>query len=75
VGHDGYVSLTHELVVRNPLRVDGPVPFVPRVTTAEVTLSDVTIPAGSLCWLVLGAANRKNEIYGHQSIELGAALG
>jgi cytochrome P450 len=49
--------------IEEVLRVDGPVPYVPRVTTAEVTLSDVTIPAGSLCWLVLGAANRDPRRY------------
>ena len=29
----------------------------------EVTLGDATIPAGSLCWLVLGAANRDPRRY------------
>ncbi|WP_166903362.1 cytochrome P450 [Mycobacterium sp. DL440] len=40
------------------LRVDGPVPYAPRVTTEEVHIGDVAIPAGSTCWLSFGAANR-----------------
>jgi cytochrome P450 len=40
------------------LRVASPVPFVPRKRTGEITFAGVTIPAGSECWLGLGAANR-----------------
>jgi cytochrome P450 len=49
--------------IEEVLRVDAPVPYVPRVTTVEITMGDVTIPAGSLCWLVLGAANRDPRRY------------
>ena len=45
------------------LRIDPPVPYVPRITTAEVTVAGVTIPAGSTCWLGLGTANRDPERY------------
>ncbi|TPG32439.1 cytochrome P450 [Mycolicibacterium hodleri] len=40
------------------LRVESPVPSVPRVTTAAVDVDGVTIPAGATCWLMMGAANR-----------------
>jgi len=45
------------------LRVDGPIPYVPRITTADVEIDGVTIPAGSTCWLVLGAASRDSGRY------------
>jgi cytochrome P450 len=45
------------------LRIDPPVPYVPRITTAEVTVAGVTIPAGSMCWLGLGTANRDPDRY------------
>jgi cytochrome P450 len=44
--------------IEEMLRVHGPVPAVPRVTTTEVEVGDVTIPAGSRCWLMMGAASR-----------------
>jgi cytochrome P450 len=46
------------------LRVDSTIPFVPRVTTADVEVAGVTIPAGSECWLGLGSANHDPERYG-----------
>ncbi len=49
--------------IEEVLRVDPPIPYVPRVTTAEVTVAGVTIPAGSTCWLGLGTANRDPERY------------
>lgn len=45
------------------LRVDGPVPYAPRVTTEEVHVGGVAIPAGSTCWLSFGAANRDPDRY------------
>jgi len=40
------------------LRVECPVPSVPRRTTTDIEVGGVTIPAGSACWLMMGAANR-----------------
>src|ERR1700752_3719914 len=45
------------------LRVDGPVPFVPRKTTEAVGVGGFDIPAGSSCLLSFGAANRDPERY------------
>jgi cytochrome P450 len=45
------------------LRVESPVPYVPRVTTGDVDVAGVTIPAGSQCWLGLGTANHDPERY------------
>jgi cytochrome P450 len=49
--------------IEEVLRVDGPVPYVPRVTNQAVDIGGVTIPAGSTCWLVLGAADRDPRRY------------
>jgi cytochrome P450 len=49
--------------IEEVLRIDPPVPYVPRMTTAEVTVAGVTIPAGSTCWLGLGTANRDPARY------------
>jgi cytochrome P450 len=49
--------------IEEVLRINPPVPYVPRMTTAEVTVAGVTIPAGSNCWLGLGTANRDPERY------------
>ena len=49
--------------IEEVLRINPPVPYVPRVTTAEVNVAGVTIPAGSTCWLGLGTANRDPERY------------
>ncbi|WAJ43401.1 cytochrome P450 [Mycobacterium sp. Aquia_216] len=49
--------------IEEVLRINPPVPYVPRMTTTEVTVAGVTIPAGSRCWLGLGTANRDPERY------------
>jgi cytochrome P450 len=49
--------------IEEVLRIDPPIPYVPRVTTAEVNVAGVTIPVGSMCWLGLGTANRDPERY------------
>jgi cytochrome P450 len=54
--------------IEEVLRVDGPIPFVPRITTADVEIDGVTIPAGSTCWLVFGAASRDSRRYGDADI-------
>ncbi|WP_167108075.1 cytochrome P450 [Mycobacterium sp. DL592] len=41
------------------LRLDGPVPGVPRLTTRDVEIDGVTIPANSPVMLLLGTANRE----------------
>ncbi|CPR08844.1 P450 heme-thiolate protein [Mycobacterium bohemicum DSM 44277] len=42
------------------LRLETPGPAIPRVTTRDVTIGGVTIPAGSAVWLALEAAGREN---------------
>jgi cytochrome P450 len=54
-------AVTH--FIEEVLRINPPVPYVPRMTTAEVTVAGVTIPAGSNCWLGLGTANRDPARY------------
>jgi cytochrome P450 len=49
--------------IEEVLRINPPVPYVPRMTTAEVNVAGVTIPAGSTCWLGLGTANRDPARY------------
>jgi cytochrome P450 len=44
--------------IEEMLRFDGPSQSLPRVTTTEVTLSGVTIPAGSLVLALVGSAGR-----------------
>jgi cytochrome P450 len=58
---DGEEGVTH--FIEEVLRINPPVPYVPRVTTAETTVAGVTIPAGSMCWLGLGTANRDPARY------------
>jgi cytochrome P450 len=49
--------------IEEMLRVHGPIPAVPRVTTESVDVGGVTIPAGSSCWLMTGAASRDPRRY------------
>lgn len=44
--------------VEEILRLDGPVPLVPRMTTTDVEVAGVRIPAGAHVALLLGTANR-----------------
>ena len=46
--------------VEEILRLEAPGPAIPRVTTREVTIGGVTIPAQSAVWLALEAAGREN---------------
>jgi hypothetical protein len=50
--------------VEQLLRLEGPIPGIPRMTTREVrvggTDDPVEIPRGTLVWLGLGAANRED---------------
>jgi cytochrome P450 len=45
--------------VEEVLRLEGPVPVVPRVTTADVEIAGTVIPAGSRVLLLLATANRE----------------
>ena len=45
--------------VEEVLRLEGPVPVVPRVTTADVEVAGSLIPAGAHVLLVLATANRE----------------
>jgi cytochrome P450 len=45
------------------LRVEGPVPFTPRVTTEDVTVAGVELPKGTQVLLAYGAANRDSVRY------------
>lgn len=49
--------------IEESFRVNGPIPAVPRLTTTVVEVGDFTIPAGSLCWLMMGAASRDPRRY------------
>lgn len=49
--------------IEEVLRLQGPIPAVPRVTTTEVEVAGVSIPAGSSCWLMMGAASRDPRRY------------
>jgi cytochrome P450 len=43
------------------LQLEAPVPAVPRVTASDVTVGGVEIPAETLVWLCIGAANREER--------------
>ena len=45
--------------VEEVLRLEGPVPVVPRVTTADVEVAGTVVPAGARVLLVLATANRE----------------
>jgi len=45
------------------LRYDAPVKFVPRVTTEDVVVHDITIPKGSVVMLCLASANRDEDVF------------
>lgn len=45
------------------LRLEAPIPFTARVTTAEVAFGDVVIPAGARVLAVVAAANRDPEVF------------
>ena len=48
--------------VEEVLRLEGPVPVVPRVTTADVDIAGDLIPAGARVLLLLATANRETAI-------------
>ncbi|HET7075245.1 MAG TPA: cytochrome P450 [Mycobacterium sp.] len=46
--------------IEEVLRLETPGPAIPRITTREVEIGGVTIPAGTAVWLALEAAGREN---------------
>lgn len=56
--------------VEELLRLTSPVQGLARTTTSDVTLHDVTIPAGRKVLLLYGAANRDSRRYGADADEL-----
>jgi cytochrome P450 len=62
--------------VEELLRYDAPVQFSRRITRTDVTVGDVTIPAGSFVFTVLGAANRDPAHFGPDAdrLDLGRTL-
>jgi len=56
------------------LRLELPAPYTPRVTSQEVEVAGVVIPAGSMVQLCLGTANRDPRRYERPN-EIGAELG
>lgn len=49
--------------IEDILRVDGPVPFAPRVTTEEVEIAGRVMPKGTTVMLSYGSANRDPSRY------------
>ncbi|WP_437903606.1 cytochrome P450 [Sorangium sp. So ce327] len=47
--------------IEEMMRYDGPTQSVPRLTTSDVALAGVTIPAGSLVLALVGSANRDEQ--------------
>lgn len=56
--------------VEELLRLTSPVQGLARTTTRDVTIADVTIPAGRKVLLVYGSANRDPRVFGADSEEL-----
>jgi cytochrome P450 len=50
-------------VIEEVLRLEQPAPVQPRVTTADVEVGGVTIPAGSKVAVLVGAANRDPQLF------------
>ena len=50
-----------DVFVEEIVRLEPPAPMVPRVTTAEVTIGDITLPANTLVRLCIGAINRDDS--------------
>jgi cytochrome P450 len=47
--------------IEEVIRLDPPAPVTPRVTTREVEVCGVTIPAGAMCQIAIAAANRHGD--------------
>jgi cytochrome P450 len=68
-GDDGLrqrISQDHSLIpafIEDLLRVDGPVPFAPRVTTEEVEVGGMVVPKDTTVMLSYGSADRDPRRY------------
>ncbi len=63
-------------LVEEMLRIEAPVQGMFRVSTADSTIGDVEVPAGSMLWLVYGSGNRDELAFtGADSIDLEADRG
>jgi cytochrome P450 len=60
--------------VEELLRLETPFPFIGRFTTQEVTIADVTIPAGSVVALCLASTNLDDSEKSSVSVTDGAAI-
>ena len=50
-----------DVFVEEIVRLEPPAPMLPRVTTAEVTIGDITLPADTQVRLCIGAINRDDS--------------
>ncbi len=50
-------------IVDEVVRLESPIPFIARVTTSEVELGDVTLPANARVLAVTAAANRDPDVF------------
>ncbi|MCE0765014.1 cytochrome P450 [Pseudonocardia kujensis] len=53
----------HEAIVSELVRFDAPEPVVTRMTTEDLVIRGVHVPAGSRLRLMLGAANRDPDVF------------
>jgi cytochrome P450 len=61
--------------VEEMARLEPPAPFLPRVTTQDVELAGVTVPAGTLLYACLGSANREpGELADPDAVQTDAAV-
>lgn len=50
-----------DVFIEEIIRLEPPAPMLPRVTTAEVTIGDITIPADTMVRLCIAAINRDDS--------------
>ena len=59
-----------EQAVEEVMRVSPTVPIVWRVATEDMTYRDLTIPAGTRLWLLVGAAHREVDTFGTDAFDI-----
>lgn len=57
----------YQTFIEEALRLNAPVRMLPRVTTEEAEVSGVTIPAGSLVFVVMASGNMDESFFGENS--------